>query len=160
MSDTAQTMASGHRMLIDDLNGSRFPVGVDRGYWRLIDLAWPTATFGVAAATRAGAPEEYAVRLELSTYPQAPAGRLWDVERDQPLDIAQWPTGGRASQAFNPGWRPDAIYLPVDRIALEGHDPWITQHPEFVWDRSRDVSQYLQLIHEILNEDGYAGTRG
>jgi hypothetical protein len=153
--------SSAERAFRSDLDRQTFQIGTDRGYWQLAELTWPTAVFVVRAAPRPGGPDAFALRLELSGYPATPpAGLLWDLAADNALPPASWPTGGRAALAFNPHWRPDAIYLPTDRIGLDGHDPWRQQHPQHVWDPARDIVQYLRLVHEILNDDNYTGVLG
>lgn len=144
-----------------DVSGGEYCAGADRGYWRLISIVWPVAVIAVAAAPRTGAPDEYAFHFELTGYPGAPAGQLWDAAANGPLALPGWPTGtGRVALAFNPGWRHGAIYLPVDRVALQGHDPWLQQHRGYVWDTARDICQYLELLHDLLNCEAYTGVRG
>ena len=149
------------RLFREDVSGGDFAAGVDRGYWRLRSLAWPVALIDVAAAPRQNGPAAYALRFDLTGYPEAPTARLWDIAADAPLAIAQWPGGGeRTLRAFNPAWNPDALYLPVDRMALRGHDAWRDIPGTHVWDPAGDVTQYVRLVHELLNEDGYNGARG
>jgi hypothetical protein len=145
----------------EDLAGAGFTAGVDRGYWREAELSWPYAVIEIAAAPRPYGPPWWAFRFDLTGYPQAPTARPWDIPNRMPLDPAHWPTGGtRIQAAFNPGWRTDALYLPVDRLALEGHDMWHTKHSCYVWDPARDITQYLRLLHQLLCEDSYTGARG
>jgi hypothetical protein len=144
-----------------DVSGGEFLAGSDRGYWRMKSVNWPVTIITVAAAARPLSPEHYAFSFDLTGYPGAPAAQLWDVTTDSPLVPANWPAGtGRVALAFNPGWRQDAIYLPVDRIALQGHDPWLQQHPGYVWDTARDICQYLELLHDLLNCEAYSGVHG
>src|SRR5947209_2597124 len=111
------------RLFRDDLLGGAFTTGEDRGYWRLHMLAWPVAVIEVAAGPVPGGPEWFAFCFDLTGYPQAPTAQPWDTATDSALPPARWPAGGqRITLAFNPGWRPDALYLPVDRLALDGHD--------------------------------------
>ncbi len=145
------------------LAGPRFQAGVDRGDWRVVteDWAWPHPIIAVAAAPRAGGADEVALRFTVDGYPAlAPTATPWAAEQDTPLPHDEWPTGGRVSLAFNPGWNEGkALYIPCDRLAITGHDPWLQQHRAYVWSPSKEITDYLQLIHELLHSDGYAGTR-
>jgi len=138
------------RALVEDLAAVRFLSGVDRGYWRLIDRAGTVVTFDLTAQTS----RQVGIRLDCAGYPgSAPTGQLWSVADDAPLREAEWPTGGRASQVFNPDWSRQfggAFYFPYDRRALEGHDPWATAHPGHVWGVDKTVVDVLYLLREIL----------
>lgn len=136
-----------------------FRSGEDRGRWCLVSIEWPYAVICVAAAARVGGTEEYAFRFELTDYPQAPpTAQLWDLGSGAPLTITRWPTGSyRVPRAFNPNWNPSAIYIPCDRQAILGHDPWRTQHPEMIWSSSSDITLYLRILHELLNSSDYTG---
>jgi hypothetical protein len=154
--DIAETVLRAH------LDGGPFRSGVDRGRWRLVALAWPHVVIAVSAAERAGAPSEYAHRFECTGYPQtAPTAQPWSEADDEPLAYDRWPGGRlRVPAAFNPGWKSgQALYLPCDRLAIEGHDPWATQHPSMIWSPRRDITQYLHVIYELLNSSDYSGLR-
>ena len=141
--------------------GGAFLRGVVRGRWRLMSIMWPFAVIAVSAALREDGVAEYLFRFELSNYPNAtPTAAPWDGERNVPLDPAIWPTGrSRVAAAFNPGWNPQALYLPCDRLAIAGHDAWRTQHPAMIWSPTGDITQYLRIVHELLNSSDYTGPR-
>jgi hypothetical protein len=143
------------------LAGGAFLRGAARGRWRLVKVAWPHAVIVVSAAQRDKSPLEYGFRFELTNYPQVPpTAQPWDVEGDRPLDGARWPTGRlRLAAAFNPQWNPRAIYIPCDRLAIQGHDGWLTKHPSMIWRPSGDITQYLVILHELLNSGDYTGAR-
>jgi hypothetical protein len=133
------------------LERPRVLAGIDAGMWRLVSLAWPNAVIAVAAA---GGACEVGLRFTLDGYPGvAPTGAPWDLDLDEPLDPARWPRGRRVSKIFNPGWNVSALYFPMDRLALPGHDAWLTQFPGSGWDPRGDITQYLLTIHTVLNED-------
>jgi hypothetical protein len=156
-----QPIPAPERTLREDLERAPFTSGVDRGWWRLRELDFPFAVIEVACAPRPGSPEWLALRFNVSAYPEAPSAQPWDVEANGPLALARWPSGSpRILGIFNPSWRPDALYFPMDGLALEGHDAWRTQHACHTWDPAKDISQYLRLLHELLNEEGYTGVRG
>ena len=136
--------------LVEDLASMRFQSGVDRGYWRLVDRTGTVVTFDLRARTG----RQVGVRLDCGGYPgTAPTGQLWSLTDDAPLPEAGWPTGGRASQVFNPNWSRQfggAFYFPYDRRAIEGHGPWEAVHPGHVWGVDKTVVDVLYLLREIL----------
>lgn len=161
MSTQAEAVSASERLLRADLDGAEFTAGIDRGYWQLISMQWPHAVIAVAAAPRSGGPASYALRFDFCGYPGAPTAQLWDVTTDGPLAVTTWPGGGpRLTAAFNPGWKRDALYIPTDRVALEGHDGWLTRYACHVWDSTGDLTQYLRLVHGLVNDPSYAGIRG
>lgn len=154
-------MGPDQRALCAHVEQGPFLSGMDRGRWRLIKIAWPHVVIAVSAAADRG-PAEYAFRFECTNYPQiAPTAQPWDVERNVPLDHNRWPGGrARVPLAFNPGWKGGTcLYLPCDRLSIEGHAPWQTQHPHMIWSPSGDITQYLRIIHELLNSSDYTGPR-
>lgn len=160
MSASTNQLSAPERLVRADLADGPFNAGVDRGWWWLCAFDYPTAVIQVRAAPRAGGPEWYAFRFDLTGYPEAPSAQPWDLDAGTPLPAPRWPGGNaRLQGVFNPGWRIDALYLPMDRLALEGHPAWRVQHACHVWDPARDIAQYLRLIHELLNEEGYTGVR-
>jgi hypothetical protein len=145
------------------LEGGMFQSGVDRGYWRLVSISWPFVVIAVRAAARANGPAEYGFRFECTNYPtSAPTAQPWDADRGAPLAANRWPGGkNRIPLAFNPGWQNgQSLYLPCDRLAIVGHDPWRTQHPAMLWSPAKGLVLYLGIIHELLNSNDYEGTRG
>ncbi len=148
----------------DHLCGGVFRSGETRGRWRLISVEWPKAVIAVRAAPRESAPNEYAFLFDPTGYPnQAPTCRLWDADRGVPLPQTDWPAGtpgSRLAHAFNPSWRQNAVYLPCDRVALEGHNGWRTQHPSLMWSPSKDITFFLGTLHDLLDSEGYTGRRG
>lgn len=135
--------------------------GTARGRWRLVRVAWPHAYIAVASAPRAFSPSEYSFRFELANYPQVPpTAQPWDLEHDAPLASERWPTGrSRLAAAFNPAWNAQALYLPCDRLAIQGHDAWVTQHASMIWRPSGDITQYLFVLYELLTSGDYTGAR-
>ena len=140
-----------------------FQSGFDRGRWRLLALDWPHALIAIQAAERVGGPAEYVLRFECTNYPQAPpTAQPWDLERGAPLPPDRWPSGTkRVSLAFNPGWKSgQCLYLPCDRLSIEGHDVWRSQHPSMIWSPASDITQYLRIVHDLLTSSDYSGTCG
>lgn len=150
------------RVFRDHIEQGLFQSGVDRGRWRLIAIEWPYAVIAISAAERPRGPREYVFRFELSNYPQiAPTAQPWDTGKKSCLEHNKWPFGrSRLPLAFNPGWKGGTcLYLPCDRLSIEGHDGWRTQHPFMIWSANGDITQYLRIVHELLNSSDYTGPR-
>lgn len=136
----------------------RFVLGVERGQWMLEKISWPFAWFSIPATRPDGSVDRFIFRFELSNYPQAaPAGCLFQEDFSSPLPPAKWPAGQLISAVFNPGWKANALYLPCDRVAMEGHDVWRTQHPELWWTPNKTIVDYLGELFELLNRRDYQG---
>jgi hypothetical protein len=160
---TEQPIGPDERVLRAHLGSGPYLSGMDRGRWRLLSVTWPHIVIAVRAAERPGAPPEYALRFECSNYPQSPpTAQPWDSERGAPLESARWPGGrSRVPLAFNPGWKGgQCLYLPCDRLAIEGHDAWRNQHPSMIWSPQGDITQYLRIVYDLLNASDYTGLRG
>lgn len=139
-----------------------FQSGVDHGRWQLESIEWPYALIVVKAAEREHAPEQYTLRFECKNYPQSPpTAQLWDLEKNGPLAYGQWPAGHkRVSPVFRPDWKDgQCLYLPCDRLSIEGHAAWHSQHPSMIWTASSDITLYLRIVHELLNSNDYSGIR-
>jgi hypothetical protein len=54
-------MRPDERALRSHLEEGAFQSGVDRGYWRLLSIAWPHLLIAVRAAKRANSPAESVV---------------------------------------------------------------------------------------------------
>jgi hypothetical protein len=149
------------RAFMHHLAGGPFLLGATRGRWRLVGVTWPHGVVAVTAAAREGSPPEYGFRFELTNYPQdPPTAEPWDLDGDCPLPPTRWPTGRfRLAAAFNPSWNAHAIYIPCDRKAIRGHEAWITQHPWMIWSPEGDITQYLRVLHELINSGDYTGAR-
>lgn len=140
------------------LAGGRFLSGAAAGRWRLVSVAWPHSVFGVRAADGI----EYGLRFECSNYPRTPpTARLWDIEQNVPLANSKWPIGQqRIPLAFNPDWKHGTcLYLPCDRISIEGHANWHQQHASLIWNPSIGITHYLRVVHDLLNSGDYGGRR-
>ncbi len=160
---SAQTMGVDEQVFRAHLEAGPFQSGSDRGRWRLLSINWPHAVIAVQASEREGGPTEYALRFECTNYPQLPpTAQPWDVEEDAPLPPERWPSGTkRVSKAFNPGWNNGrCLYLPCDRLSIEGHDGWRTQHPSMIWSPESDITHYLRIVHDLLNSSDYSGPSG
>lgn len=136
-------------------HGADFVAGVVAGQWALHSIEWPHAVI-VVAVWRGPVRREIALRFNLVGYrSQLPTSVPWDIERDAMLDGGQWPRGGAAlNQAFNPSWN-TALYIPYDRVALPGHEPWIKNRPAYVWGPNSDITDYLKLVRRLLDDDDF-----
>lgn len=159
-------MTPDQRTFLNHIAGGRFQMGADRGEWWVVKSRWPNPLIAVATAERDGAPAALVLQFELTNYSAtAPTSQPWDEHRGAPLGLELWPAGtGRVTTAFNPQWMPSpgvhALYHPIDRMAISGHDNWRTQDPASIWDPSRmDIVDYLKVVHELLHSTDYAGLR-
>ncbi len=140
------------------LAGGAFLLGASSNRWRLVDVAWPYAVFRIFALDGI----EYGFRFQCQNYPQtAPTAQPWDINKARPLRPANWPSGKhRIPKAFNPGWKGGAaLYLPCDRLAIEGHVNWHHEHPSLIWNPDVGIVHYLRVVHELLNSGDYRGRR-
>ena len=143
------------------LRGSPFRSGVDRGRWGLLDespVAWPHCILWVQCEPRFfGGSDRIILRFELSGYSaSAPNALPWDDEKNQPVAGDKWPKGsGNVSKVFNPGWNSSALYAPCDRVAMAGHEPWKTAHPQWWWTADSEITLYLEFVHRCLNPLDY-----
>lgn len=139
-----------------------FLSGVARKRWRLISIEWPIALIAVSAATRPNGSDEYVLRFDLTNYPQfGPTARPWNSTLNAPLEDGMRPHGKiHVPKAFRTDWKNGiALYLPCDREAIQGHDTWQHQHPSMIWNPNGDITQYLRIVHDLLNSSDYTGLR-
>jgi hypothetical protein len=148
-----KAISPAERAFQEHVGRPEFELGLLKGQWRLVHTNWPQADFAVMA--RDGA--EWGFRFQLDGYPgQLPNARPWNIENGCPLAPQEWPKGsGRFAAVFNPSWNSGALYLPCDRLAFAGHDQWVTQLPELLWQPARGIIHYLEIIHELLNSFAY-----
>ena len=130
------------------LASGRFKAGVARGRWQLVAVSWPYAFVKVFDRHGRG----ICVRFDCTGYPgRPPQGTPWDYETQQQLPAHLWPRGGRVSQVFNPGWQCGAaLYIPCDRVSIEGHGNWYAELPHLIWNASRGLLHYIEALYEVL----------
>lgn len=153
-------MTPDERVFRSHLEQGPFQSGLDRKKWGLISIEWPQVLIGVSAAPRPNSPHEYILQFDCSNYPQAaPTARLWDFQQNRPLPTDQWPTGRRRiPQVFRSNWKNgQSLYLPCDRIAIEGHGAWQTKYPSLIWSADKDITLYLRTVYDLLNSEDYTG---
>ncbi len=149
-------MSPDERTFRAHLKRGAFQAGVSAGRWRLIRIEWPHALIAVSAADRKNGPEELVLRFELTGYPNTlPTSVLWDIDANAVLAEGRRPQGERATLAFRHNW--ESLYIPCDRKGIVGHGDWATVHPEWMWNETKGIALYLQLVHELLNEDACTG---
>ncbi len=137
-----------------DLSKAAFKVGVAERRWRLISIAWPIVVIGVVASDGV----EFSIRFDGTGYPEGITGRLWSPATNAPPARENWPgtKGGRVGAVFRTDWKDgSALYLPCDREAVVGHDTWRGQFPEQLWSRTKGITLYLELVHELLHCGDY-----
>ncbi|MDO8912181.1 MAG: hypothetical protein Q7U11_02400 [Phenylobacterium sp.] len=153
-------MAPDEMALRADVAKAAFRVGAAEGRWCLGAIAWPFVE--VAVSARDG--REFVLRFRCDGFPQTPpSAQPWDAQRAQPLAHGLWPRshGGRLGAVFRPDWKGgSALYLPCDRESIVGHDEWRSQMPSKIWRPAAGLTQYLELVHELLNSRDYAPPLG
>lgn len=156
---SAPALAPDERALATDLASARFRDGADRSFWRLVSLDWPHALIAVSAAPRSDSPTEFLLKIECSGYPaHAPTGCPWDADTNGILAPGKRPKGERAARVFRDDWEDGrALYAPWDRVGLNGHGEWPMKYARSMWHSGRDISFYLQNVHDLLNDDDYLG---
>lgn len=140
-----------------------FQIGVDSQMWGIHNEdpeypTWPFVTIWVKAALKDNYPDKYYFRFDLSGYPsQAPTACPWDADSNIRLVNEKWPKGSKfVSNTFNPGWNPNALYAPCDRLAMPGHEGWQAVFPELWWQSHFKIQVYLHFLHRLLNSSDYA----
>ena len=150
-------------LLERDLAASEFRCGEIEGHWRHVNTTWPHTVIAVSAAIRPDSPTEFAFRFECTGYRQVPAtAQPWDLTSNTALPPGRWPTGRAiVPSVFRPQWKNGGcLYLPCDRMSIEGHGNWQNEHPARVWNSSRGIVCYLEQLHDLLNSNDYTGICG
>jgi len=147
--------APDERAFAADVAKPKFKLAVAEGRWRVLKTEWPLVWIAVKATDG----REHVLRFHCQGYPETPpTAGPWDVEANKILDAAKWPKGkgGRVSASFRADWKGGiALYLPCDRVSIEGHNHWMTEMPSKIWKPSEGIVQYLELVHELLNCKDY-----
>jgi len=152
------------RVLLElDLAAPEFRCGEVEGRWRHVSTDWPHVVIAVTAPSRPGAPAEFGFRFNCLGYRRMPVtAQPWDIAANAPLPPPRWPTGPRmVSAVFRPDWKlGQCLYLPCDRMSIEGHDNWRNEHPNRLWQPDRGIICYLEQLNGLFFESDYSGVRG
>jgi hypothetical protein len=142
--------------LRQDLEAAPFIAGERDGRWVLRELAWPLLFVDVVARDK----RRFTLRLQCRDYPQAPTGAFWDPERGSWLAAANWPrAGARFGNALRTDWQGGtALYIPCDRLSINGHDQWRQLHPAWLWDPQIGIVRYLDVVWTLINGSDYVAT--
>lgn len=143
-----------HLLLQQDLAAPDFRCGQVEGRWRHVATDWPHVIIAVSAKKQDQLPSEIGFRFECSGYRQTPVtAQPWDLENNTPLPAALWPSGNSiVDSIFRPDWKEGkCLYLPCDRMAIEGHDKWRNLYPNRLWQTARGIICYLEQLHDLLN---------
>jgi hypothetical protein len=148
--------APDERAFQADAAKAAFRLGTAEKRWRLCGINWPFVLIAVTAKDG----REFVLRFNCAGYPETPpTAGLWNPELDQILEFEKWPQGnsGRVSAVFRKEWKNGtALYLPCDRVTIEGHENWRTEMPSKIWRPSVGIVHYLEFVHELLNSKDYA----
>lgn len=136
-----------------------FLAGVYRENWAIESVAWPRVDISVAAAERKGAPARFWLHCDFSNYPaDAPTATPWDPDTGTTLGSDKRPKGEYVGVVFRDDWEAGlALYAAYDRVALAGHQNWLSEHPRTTWNGTQDLTWWVQRIWELLNNDDYLG---
>ena len=147
-------------MLMQDLAAPDIRCGELQAMWRHVSTAWPYVVMAVGAPALANAPQEYGFRFECTGYRQNPVtAQPWNLTAQAALPAQDWPMGGPIfSSVFRPEWKQGhCLYLPCDRLSIEGHDNWRNEHPSRLWQPARGLICYLEQLYDLLNQSDYSG---
>lgn len=150
-------MAPDEKSLCADLASARFLSGEDRNRWAFKQLKWPLLFVDVVARDS----RTFTLRLDCSGYPSMPpTGTFWDLVTNSQLPFNRWPQGDeRIRLAFKPEWKGgNALYIPCDRESIIGHDVWVSQYPQLIWNPAKGISHYLEIVHNLLQSHNYVCT--
>lgn len=150
-------------LLQQDLAAPEFRCGEIEERWRHIYTRWPHVVIAISAPPRPNGPPEFAFRFECTGYRQTPvSAQPWGITTDAPLQFPKWPTGPSIIPSiFRTGWKNGhSLYLPCDRMSIEGHDGWRTQHPSRLWQPSRGIICYLEQLYDLFHQSDYSGVLG
>lgn len=156
-------MTLDEQILREHIAAGPFQSGVELKKWQLVSIDWPHAVISITATPHEGWPAAYSFRFECTNYPDSPVtAQPWDLDNILPLNPGKWPGGTeRFIKVFNPGWKEgQCLYLPCDRISMEGHPDWLIKHPHLIWKPDSNITLYLGAVHELLNSSSYTGPRG
>ena len=150
------------RLLEQDLAAATYRSGEIAGKWQHLSTSWPYVFISVAAEARPGAPDSYSFRFDCTGYRQTPpTARPWDASSNRPLAFPKWPAGRSLIPAvFRPDWKEGTcLYIPCDRLSIDGHGDWINKYPNRIWQPKRGIVCYLEQLHDLLNQSDYSGLR-
>ena len=147
-------------LLERDLAAPEFRCGEVEGRWRHVATPLAACHRGRLRSERPNSPKEFGFRFECSGYRTKPVtAQPWNLEADVPLPLSRWPAGSSVvASVFRPEWKQgQCLYLPCDRLSIEGHDNWRNEHPSRLWQPARGIICYLEQIYELLNQGAYSG---
>lgn len=154
-------MTPDQKIFISHLSDAKYQLGLDEGSWGISkETPWPFVLIWVKAGAKEGHPDRFHFKFNLENYPSsAPTACPWDNEKDVRLENSKWPMGvNYVSKVFNPGWNPNALYAPCDRLAMPGHEPWAAQFPKVWWNPEFKITVYLEFLFNLLNSDDYVSS--
>jgi hypothetical protein len=144
---------SPEELLKLDLEKPEYLSGEFDSDWGKVEIEngpqWPISIFWV----RAKGNLKYYLRFDLTNYNQeAPTAQLWDIETNLPLAQEHFPKWSKRCLQVFKIWGNQCIYLPCDRMAINGHSDWPVLHAYLVWKSGIDsIHKYLNEVHQILN---------
>ncbi|MCB0496169.1 MAG: hypothetical protein KDC79_08535 [Cyclobacteriaceae bacterium] len=145
--------APEEEVLNDHLNSAEYQSGAMEESWGMIENdkrpQWPFVIFWVVAKSG----DKYFFRFDLTGYNEfAPTAILWDPSTNTPLGQSKWPNWNKRTKQVFRLWGKQCLYLPCDRLALEGHTDWPQKHNYLIWKAFEDtITKYLIELYQTLN---------
>ena len=149
-------MKPDEKIFSDHLGNVDFQLGLENYDWGIdeIERDWPNKIIWIKSHIKINGTEKIYLFFNLENYPeQAPTSYPWDILKDTKLIASEWPKGNPSiNSAFNAGWKSgSALYIPCDRIAMQGHENWKQNHPDIWWTSDKTITHYLKTVFRLLN---------
>jgi len=144
------------------VENSLFQIGLDEEDWGFAGEIqynqWPLVFLWVRALPKDGNPARFCFKFDLDGYPaKAPTACPWDIDSMDILPHDKWPKGSEfVSKVFNPSWKPNALYAPCDRVAMDRHGKWAQVHKGLWWQPDFTIVKYLDFLLRLLTSKDYA----
>lgn len=141
----------------EHLTSASFLLGEASGKWGIEGTLnqWPRLLLWVASSKKYMQQGRVYLLFDLNNYPaEAPTSTPWNVDTQSALPHSNWPKGApRVDAVFRPSWNAGrALYAPCDRLAQSGHNPWATAHSKWWWTPDKDITTYLEFVHQLLRD--------
>lgn len=140
-------------ILASHLESADFQAGVFDGSWGIESnepaSIWPFVIIWVQSKTDV----KYYFRFDLTGYSAAaPTAIPWNPEKNTILSQNERPAWNKRVQQVFKHWGKQSLYLPCDRVAVQGHPNWTATHSYLIWNPHKDtIVKYLNELHQTLN---------
>ena len=157
------------RLLEADFQRAEFKIGTAKGQWgfarEISDADFPFVYIWIQATPyNCDSPQRLLIRWDIAEYNGVPpTGAFWDDEKKNFLLPEKWPKGRHGSPVAAvfkvEGWAAPGkgFYHPYDRQARLNHNDWPTQNPQHIWTEDSTLTDFLIVLHHLLNCEDYLG---